>query len=277
MRKIGLHIRFNKTISEAAEIAKRYKIPIFQTFFVQTDIGRLIKLTDQDIKHFNTHWRPQFDQLFVHATHWIHLASVKATHSFPLLIHQLHMARKLEFDYLVLHPGSREGHSKTKGIDILAASLNKAFVEAGNVKILLENSAHAGTMMGGDPHDLQLILEKIDKPEKLGFCIDTAHAYAYGFNIADEKDQDAYISLLGETIGLRNVNLIHLNDVDNACGSRSDNPHIPAGDGLIGAKALKRFIFHKTFSKLPLILELPPSLSEKEEKAALTRVRRWRP
>lgn len=275
MRNIGLHIRFKKNINEAAEEAKKFGIPIFQTFFIEGDTGEFIKLTDHDIRHFNAYWRPQFAQLYVHATHWVHLASVKATHSFPLLKHQLHMARKLSFDYLVLHPGSGEGHSKMKAIDILASSLNKAFDEAGDVKILLENSAHGGEIIGGDPHELRLILEKVNQPDKLGFCIDTAHAFAYGFNIADEKDQDAYISLLDQTIGLKKIALIHLNDTDNPCGSRSDSPHVPPGEGLIGTKSLKRFIAYSAFAKLPVILELPAGLSKRKEAAVLKKVKSW--
>ncbi len=114
---------------------------------------------------------------------------------------------------------------------------------------------------------------KLDQPEKVGFCIDTAHAYAFGYNVADEQEQDAFIDLIGKTIGFDALSLIHLNDTKELLSSKRDR-HDIIGQGMIGAHHLKRFMHHPKLVSVPVLLELP-SLPEEEQKAILHTVNSW--
>jgi deoxyribonuclease-4 len=274
MRKVGLHIHQNDTIFEVVERAAELKMPIFQCFFIRGD-NRFLDVSDEDIAFFRKHWRPKFKQLYVHATYWINLASLNRNHSLPLLKHQLHLARKLEFTHLVLHPGSATGaKTKAAGINHLAKSLNKMFVEADDVIITLENSAHAALSVGGDPEDFTTLMEKIDQPEKIAFCVDTAHSFSFGYDIRVPTLQQEYIALLDKTIGIENIAVLHVNDINRGPGSHTDR-HVPLGEGVIGATALKQFVSHRQLKNIPIILEFPPGVSEGEEKAALLEVKKW--
>jgi apurinic endonuclease APN1 len=274
MRKIGLHIRLETTIFDVAEKAHRLHLPFFQCFFIKQKTDKFIDLTDEEFALFKKEWASKFEYLYVHGTFWVNLAASRAPRSFAIMKHELHLAQKLGFTHYILHPGSAIG-SKTKkgGIDHLAKALNKLVNETGDVIITLENTAHAGMSLGGDPEDFKLLMEKIDKPEKIAFCIDTAHAYAYGYNIADDQEQDKYIALLDEMIGLKKIVVLHINDTKDALKSKVDR-HAPPGEGKIGADALKRFINHKAFAKIPIILELPPT-PEEQEKEILHTIKKW--
>lgn len=274
MRKVGLHIRLDKTIFEAAEKAFQLEMPFFQCFFIQQKTNHFITLTDEEFSYFKEHWRPRFEQIYVHATYWINLAAAHAPRSFHIIKHELHLAQKLGFTHLILHPGSAARcKNKKQGLDNLAKALNKVLAESCDVIITLENTAHGGLSLGGEPEDFKILLEKIDKPEKIAFCIDTAHAYSYGYNLAHEKEQDAYLDLLQDAIGLSSIAVLHINDTKDIVGSKLDRHAIP-GQGNIGTNALQRFINHASLKKIPIILELPPILQE-EEKVVLDMIRTW--
>jgi len=274
MRNVGLHIRLEKGIAEVAEKADRLNIPFFQCFFIMQKVNQFIQPTDEEIDYFIQHWRPKFTTLYAHATYWVNLAAARAPRSLHIIKHELHLAQRFGFTHLILHPGSATGSkNKRQGIDHLAKALNKACLEAGNVIITLENIAHAKLSIGGEPEDFRLLMEKIDKPEQIAFCIDTAHAYSYGYNLVNEQQQDAFIALLEQAIGLSSIAVIHLNDTKDALGSRVDR-HIAAGQGNIGQAALKRFINHSAFKKTPIILEMP-ALPEEDEKIILAQVQTW--
>src|SRR5437667_347320 len=86
-------------------------------------------------------------------------------------------------------------------------------VSAQDITIVLENTCHGKLAVGSDILDFKVLLEKINKPERIGFCIDTAHAYSFGYDIADDQMQDDFIRLLESTIGIERIKLIHLNDL----------------------------------------------------------------
>lgn len=274
MRKVGLHIRLEKNIADVAEKAHRLNIPYFQCFFILQKINQFIQPTDEECEYFKKHWRPQFTYLYAHATYWVNLAAARAPRSLHIIKHELHLAQRFGFTHLILHPGSATGSkNKKQGIDHLAKALNKACLEAGDVIITLENIAHAKLSIGGEPEDFKVLLEKLDKPEKFAFCIDTAHAYSYGYNLANDQHQDAFIALLKDAIGLESIAVIHLNDTKDVLGSKVDR-HIAPGQGNIGIAALQRFINHEAFKKVPLIVELP-AMPEEQEKEILAQIQTW--
>ena len=114
---------------------------------------------------------------------------------------------------MIVHPGSaKKASNKQKGIEIIARNLNAILKHESEVKIILENTAHAGLSIGGDLQDFLHLRERLEHPESIAFCIDTAHAYSYGYDISNAKGQQSFIDIINTTIGLNNVGIIHLND-----------------------------------------------------------------
>ncbi|HSW74206.1 MAG TPA: TIM barrel protein, partial [Candidatus Limnocylindria bacterium] len=113
----------------------------------------------------------------------------------------------------------------------------------------------------------------LNHPEKIAYCIDTAHAYAYGYNLVDVTEREACIALLDTTLGIENIVLIHLNDTYEKLGSKLDK-HQTLGQGSLGETALRAFSFHERLHAIPLLMELPV-VSQEEEERNLALVRGW--
>lgn len=120
---------------------------------------------------------------------------------------------------------------------------------------------------------LRCYLKKIDQPERISFCIDTAHAHSYGYSIIDAHDQNMFITLLENSIGLQQIALLHLNDSYEKCGSRIDR-HALIGQGTIGEQALHRFALHDKLKDIPFVLELP-EISLEQERSLIEKLYHW--
>jgi deoxyribonuclease-4 len=217
--------------------------------------------------------RSRFNELFCHISYWVNLASLSSNGHLQLR-REIALAKRLEFTHCVVHAGTAKGAiDKNEGIDALAKALNDLFRRERDISVLLENTCHANLAIGSDIRDFNMLLQKIDKPERISFCIDTAHAYSYGYNIADIGEHDAFIAFLDATIGIERIKLIHLNDTSEKLGSYIDR-HGIVGQGRIGKQALKAFIMHPQLEHIPLIMELP-DFPVDEELAILNNIRGW--
>lgn len=271
-RNVGLHLRLTGTLQELAQKALRLKMPILQCFFLQQHIHRFIRPSPDDVQAF-CQLRTQFKELFVHAAYWTNFSSVQEV-SLHMFKREMSFAKKLGFNRIIIHPGCAKGaHDRMQGIDSLVRRLNTLLKAEHDIGIVLENTAHANLSLGGDLHDFRLILQKCDYPDKLSFCIDTAHAHVFGYGLQTESDQQQFFATIQETIGFERVALIHLNNTDQLVGSCIDK-HMLLDQGAISIDALKRLVLHKTLAHVPLIMELPV-VDESIEKRMLELVYSW--
>jgi deoxyribonuclease IV len=272
--RIGTHIRMRSSLQELIQRADFLNLPFFQCFFVPQESGRLIHPTTQEIQEFLRVRRAHFSDLFCHISYWVNLSSLSVSNGFIQLRREIICAKRLEFTHFVLHAGTAKGAlNRLQGVDALAKALNHLFRLEKSIIILLENSCHGNLTVGSDVTDFKLLLEKIDDPTRIQFCIDTAHAHSFGYDIAEIPQQEKFIQLLQETIGLERIKLIHLNDTLEKLGSRIDR-HAVIGDGYIGQAALQHFAMHPQLQHIPLLLELP-ELSMEEELIVVNKVREW--
>ncbi|HLW72890.1 MAG TPA: deoxyribonuclease IV [Candidatus Babeliales bacterium] len=271
--RVGVHIRMRSRLHELLERAHALDLPFFQCFFVPQETGKLIQVTDDDVREFIKVRRAQFANLYCHASYWVNLSSL-GNNGYPQLRREIIFARRLEFTHLVLHAGTAKGAiDKIEGIDALARSLNNLFRQERDINVLLENTCHSNLAVGSDIFDFQQLLAKLNRPERIGFCIDTAHAYSFGYDVATPEGQAAFIIFLNATVGIERIKLIHLNDTVEKLGSFIDR-HGVVGQGNIGEDALKNFAQHPALQHIPLLMELP-ELSVEQELSVLNKVRGW--
>jgi apurinic endonuclease APN1 len=271
-RTIGLHLRLTSTLVSAAQRAQYFGIPIFQCFFMQQNSGHYINPTPEETRNFLS-IRHKFGFLYVHSAFWINIARVKHRQH-VLLEYEMHLAERLEFTHMIIHPGTTKGSAhRHDGIDAIARVLNRLCNINNTITFVLENTAYAGMSIGSDLGDFALLRLKLDKHDRVKFCIDTAHAHAYGYDILNHEGQEKFIALLKETVGLENVCLIHLNDTGVERGAYTDR-HDMLGSGIIGLDALKNFVLNPLLKTIPLIMELPV-LPDDQVKNILNIVRQW--
>lgn len=274
MKAIGLHLRIETTLSAVAERAIAMQLPVFQFFLSsQDDYSSLITIDDFLINQFREWRKNYFSGLYVHGSYGSNLSGLHRG-GLTLMKRELELARQLSCTHLVMHPGSAVGGSdRMEGIDALAYRINKVMRFERDILLVLENTTHAKLTVGSDLEDFYHIRQRLDFPERVVFCVDTAHAFCYGYDITNDAERERFIALVDETMGIANVAMIHLNDASQPCGSRIDK-HAIIGTGLIGESVLKKFACDSRLASIPLILELP-MVTTQAEYEALQRVRSW--
>ena len=128
----------------------------------------------------------------------------------------------------------------------------------GDTRVLVENTAGAGTTMGRTPEEVGSILAHVPAGlrARTGYGLDTCHLYASGFDLRESAEAtsrllDAFEEATGEPPGF-----FHLNDSEGTLGSNKDR-HMLLGDGQIGAEAFGWLLADRRTRGVPLILETP--------------------
>lgn len=277
----GLHLRLTENLTTLVTEALELGLPTFQFFLNQPKDSSYLKITPTDLANF-LHLKKKFRQpLFLHSSYWINPSTgdkIAFDSSKKLLNKEIRLAKKLEIPYIVLHAGSAKKYTEIKtdpfnkhqGIVTLAKMLNAVLKSETDIQILLENTAHGNKTIGSDLNDFVALKNELNAPEKINFCIDTAHAFAYGYDIAQT---DQFIDILNTTMGINNIKLVHLNDSKENQGTKRDVHGLP-GDWKIGTDALKNFIHHPYIKNLPKIIECPAS-SKHDLERALNNISNW--
>ena len=157
-------------------------------------------------------------------------------------------------NYYNFHPGSHVKQGVETGIVFIAEMLNEVLTEEQTTTVLLETMSGKGTEVGRSFEELRAILDRVERQEKMGVCLDTCHVWDGGYDIVN--DLDGVLAEFDRIIGLERLKAIHLNDSLNDLDSHKDR-HARIGEGKIGLEALVRVINHPALRELPFILETP--------------------
>jgi deoxyribonuclease-4 len=201
--------------------------------------------------------------LVIHVSYLINLASVDPeihAKSVAAFRGELERAEAIGAEYVVIHPGSYRGATPDQGICNFVDGLYKASagLDSGKVKVLLENTAGAGSHLGSRFEELRdirdLAAPLTDLP--IGYCLDTCHLFAAGFDIRTAAGLRKTLLQAEELLGLDNVHLIHINDSVAAFNSHVDR-HARLGEGQIGAAPFRRILAHAKLRDKVFISETP--------------------
>lgn len=215
-----------------------------------------------EIKAFIGHaQRCQLSSVFAHANYLINLAATNPqfhANSLRALAEELIRADQLELPFLVLHPGAHLGAGEEAGLDKIVGSIDAVHevLPKTETKIALETTAGQGSCLGNSFEHLAYIIANVREPERLCVCLDTAHVFAAGYNLATETATKKTFAEFDRTIGLKRLAALHLNDSKTERGSRVDR-HEHIGKGKIGLPAFRFIMRDRRFGKIPKVLETP--------------------
>jgi deoxyribonuclease-4 len=201
--------------------------------------------------------------LAIHDNYLINLASAHEktrTLSIEAFRGELERAVAMGAEYLIAHPGNYKGHSVEQGIMHFLQGVGDAArgLKLGNLMLLIENTVGAGAQLGGRFEELHVMREFAPKitDVPIGFCLDTCHLLASGFDIANAAGLREMVSEAERLLGLDNVRVIHANDSKGALGSHVDR-HQNIGQGYIGLDGFRRILHHPQLRSKAFILETP--------------------
>lgn len=232
---------------------------------------------DDLAKYANELAGSSFASVFGHTGYLINLGagpSANRDQSIKSLIQEIGFATDLGLPFLVMHPGAHLGQGEAKGIEQIVAGLDEVFraTKDSPVRIALENTAGQGTCLGCQINHLAAIYDGVQKPERLGVCLDTAHFFEAGYDLRTLKGWDAAIGEVESMIGLDQVLAFHLNDSKTDFGSRVDR-HAGIGEGKIGLEPFRHIVNDARFAATPGCLETPKSPDLHEDVENLARLR----
>ena len=201
--------------------------------------------------------------LAIHDNYLINLASAheKIRHlSIEAFRGELERAVAIGAEYLIAHPGNYKGHTVEEGILHFLEGVGQAArgLELGKLMLLVENTVGAGSQLGGRFEELHVMREFAPKMTDLpiGFCLDTCHLLASGFDIASAAGLGHMVAEAERLLGLDNVRVIHANDSKTPRGSHVDR-HEHIGRGYIGLDGFRRILHHPRLRSKAFILETP--------------------
>ncbi|MFC7392732.1 deoxyribonuclease IV [Scopulibacillus cellulosilyticus] len=173
---------------------------------------------------------------------------------------------------VVVHFGSYKGEDPLEGYKRMIDTLNNILDRwHGDSLILIENNAGKNGQLGTTIEELVKIRQLVDDPEKIGFCLDTCHAYSSGL-----WNGDNWIEIVkkGQSLGyFEQLKAVHLNNSMYKSGSKRDR-HANIHNGYIKEKQMKAFIESPVIKQKPMILETPvtESFTHEDEIAYLKKL-----
>ncbi|MBE1441828.1 deoxyribonuclease IV [Paenibacillus sp. OAS669] len=158
---------------------------------------------------------------------------------------------------VVVHFGKYKGTDPLQGYKNIIQCLHDVLFDwEGRAKLLIENQAGDGSLMGTTLEELVQVRSLSAFKEHIGFCFDTCHAFASGlWPIGHEgwsqlKDQAVRLGYFDHLLA------VHLNDSVYEGGQFRDR-HAMIGKGYIGEQRFREFLQTIDGFDLPAILETP--------------------
>ena len=273
MLHIGCHLSPSDGLLNMAKTASRLGADTFQ-FFSRNPRGSKAKALDRnDANAMDAYLKEHaFAPVLVHAPYTLNpCAEKEETAAFAELVMRDDLLRctAMHTPFYNFHPGSHVGQGEAIGVEKTAALLNRILSDETDTTVLIETMAGQGSEIGGTFEAVQSIIERVERSDRVGVCLDTCHVFAAGYDVVN--DLDGVLTAFDRVIGLDRLRFIHLNDSRFGLGEHKDR-HAPIGAGCIGLDAMARIVNHPALKDLPFCLETPhETLAEYAEEIALLR------
>ena len=287
--KIGCHLSSSGGYLAMAQTAESIGANVFQ-FFTRNPRGGAAKPIDKaDVAAFLKYAEErEIGPILAHAPYTLNAAGAEQRvrdFAEEVMVDDLKRLELTPGAMYNFHPGSHVGQGAEKGVELIAAHLNRVIGRVGkpvSTTILLETMAGKGSEVGRSFEEIRAIIDltesnlpselstlnfKLSTRDKLlGVCLDTCHVWDGGYDIVN--DLDGVLKEFDKIIGLKRLKAVHINDSMNVLSAHKDR-HEKIGKGKIGLEAFRRIVNHPKLRDLPFYLETPCDLQGYKEEIAL--------
>jgi deoxyribonuclease-4 len=186
---------------------------------------------------------------------------------------EVERALTLGADYLVLHPGSWKGLSRSEGLTLAAESIERAIDglpwQSTSFTILIENTAGSECSLGGSFDQVAELVWLLRAHAPVAVCLDTCHTHVAGYDLVSAEGYEETMIQIEATVGFDAVRVWHCNDAKADRGSKLDR-HQHIGKGTIGKEPFRRLLNDARFAHCAFIAETP--VDEDGDEASNVRV-----
>ncbi|WP_440007643.1 deoxyribonuclease IV [Halomicrococcus sp. SG-WS-1] len=255
--RVGAHVSIAGGVDNAVERQREVGGNCGQIFTHSPQVWQDPGIGDEEAAAFRDGTAAKLDGPWViHSSYLVNLCTPKddlREKSIDSMQKEVDAADQLGIEYVNVHLGAHTGAGVDGGLDNAASALDELDVPEG-VTVLVESDAGSGTKLGGDFEHLAEVLDRSD--QDLDVCLDTAHAFAAGYDLSSEEAVAETVAEFDDVVGLEHLKCVHLNDSKHECGTNKDE-HAHVGEGLIGEEGMRAFLNHPDLEDVPLVLETP--------------------
>jgi len=257
MVRVGAHTSIAGGVSNAVDEQVEYGGNCGQIFTHSPQVWQSPSIDDEEAERFRSiSDEEDVGPWVIHSSYLVNLCTPKddlREKSIRSMQEEVDAAARLGVEYVNVHLGAHTGAGVEAGLDNAASALDELDVPEG-VTVLVESDAGSGTKLGGDFEHLAAVLERSE--QDLAVCVDTAHAFAAGYDLSTAEGVAETVAEFDEVVGLENLVCLHLNDSKHECGTNKDE-HAHVGEGLIGEDGMAAIVNHDALRDLPFVLETP--------------------
>ena len=257
---LGAHVSTEGGVSTAPARAAEVGAAAIQLFTKTPNQWREPPIIPEEVERFRAEMRKHGIAVAVaHDSYLINLASPDdklRARSLKCFKGELERCRAYGIPYVVSHPGNyMDDHDAGMARNSAGYAAALAGVD-GDVGVLIEGTAGAGTALGRSFEELRDLHNGMpaEVRPRVGFCLDTAHLHAAGYDVVG--DVRGVFDEFDRVVGLDLLKCLHLNDSKAAKGSRLDR-HEWIGEGTIGEEPFRRIVQDQRFEKIIKIIETP--------------------
>jgi deoxyribonuclease-4 len=257
--RVGAHVSIAGGVDNAVQNELDVGGNCGQIFTHSPQVWQDPNIGDDEAESFRSGTSESLDGPWViHSSYLVNLCTPKddlREKSVDSMQKEVDAAAKLGIPYVNVHLGAHTGAGVEQGLDNAVSALDELQIPDG-VTVLVESDAGSGTKLGGDIDHLAYVLE--NSALELEICLDTAHAFAAGYDLSTPQGVEDTLAELDDTIGFENLACVHLNDSKHECGTNKDE-HAHIGEGRIGEDGMRAFVNHEDVVEydVPLVLETP--------------------
>ncbi len=253
---IGCHVSIAESIAEAPKRAHDLGCETFQIFTRSPQGGKAPELTKDLVEKFRLEAKSyKLEAIYVHTPFYINFASANNRiryGSSSVVRDELERGSLLGAKYVMTHLGSAKELGSAEALKQTAEMLQKSLDGySGSAKLLIENSAGAGEIIGDDLSEIAKIIRLVGNKNIAGICLDTQHSFASGY---DWNDFEKTLEKIDKEIGLKNIKLLHVNDSISDFGSHIDR-HAHIGQGKIGLENFQKIVAFAENNNIDMICE----------------------
>jgi deoxyribonuclease IV len=261
---LGAHMSVSGGLSLAFERAQSIGINTMQVFTKNQNRWEQKPASPEEItRWFAVQQTTGINPVVSHAAYLINMGSPDDAlwnRSVNAMIDEVSRAEQLGILGVVIHPGAHMGAGEEAGIARIVTALDRVHASTPGYRTLtlLEATAGQGSALGYRFEQLRAMRQGAAEPDRVGFCFDTCHVFAAGYDIRTPESYAETMAEFDRLLGLDRLKCFHFNDSKKGLGARVDR-HDAIGTGMLGVAPFGFILNDPRFTDVPMILETPKS------------------
>jgi deoxyribonuclease-4 len=258
--QIGAHVSTAGGLDNAIGNAQKIGAECVQIFASAPQSWRYKPPSEEIIDSFKEKAKDaEIGSVFFHGVYLINLGTEKEENmgkAVDSLVGHMSLASDIDAAGVIFHLGSHKGRGFDAVLPQVVTSMTHVLQNTPeDTWLIIENAAGMGNHIGASFGEIGQVVRDLSD-DRIKVCLDTAHSFAAGYNIADASGIEQAMGEFDSEIGFEKLVAVHANDSKIPLGGGVDR-HENIGEGYIGHEGFEVIMAHPAFKDVPFLLEVP--------------------